>query len=163
MQMYNEAVTNRNTGEVLYSDDKIAGTLEGRDSYVYPNVNWYNEMFKDLAINEKVNFNIRGGSKRLDYFMSVSVDHETGMIKDRCKDYGFSFDNNIDIWRYVFQNNLNVNVSPPTKISLKLNTQLRDYHGPNANTNDIFGIVMEANPVDFPITFPHDRMVDHIR
>lgn len=66
MQMYNEAVTNRNTGEVLYSDDKIAGTLEGRDSYVYPNVNWYNEMFKDLAINEKVNFNIRGGSKRLD-------------------------------------------------------------------------------------------------
>ena len=163
MQMYNEAVTNRNTGEVLYSDDKIAGTLEGRDSYVYPNVNWYNEMFKDLAINEKVNFNIRGGSKRLDYFMSVSVDHETGMIKDRCKDYGFSFDNNIDIWRYVFQNNLNVNVSPTTKISLKLNTQLRDYHGPNANTNDIFGIVMEANPVDFPITFPNDPTVDHIR
>ncbi|MCM1031927.1 MAG: TonB-dependent receptor [Oscillibacter sp.] len=162
MQMYNEAVSGRRTGEVLYSDDKIAGTLEGRDPYVYPDVDWYNEMFKDLAVNEKVNFNIRGGSKRLDYFMSVSVDHETGMLKDRCKDYGFSYDNNINIWRYVFQNNLNVNVSPTTKISLKLNTQLRDYHGPKAATSDIFGIVMEANPVDFPITFPGDPSVNHV-
>lgn len=162
MQMYNEAVSGRRTGEVLYTDDKIAGTLEGRDPYVYPDVDWYDEMFKNLAVNEKVNFNIRGGSKRLDYFMSVSVDHETGMLRDRCKDYGFSYENNINIWRYVFQNNLNINVSPTTKVSLKLNTQLRDYHGPKAATGDIFGIVMEANPVDFPITFPGDASVNHV-
>ena len=33
--------------------------------------NWYDEMFNDVAFNEKVNFNIRGGGKKIDYFSSI--------------------------------------------------------------------------------------------
>ena len=39
MEMYNEAVLTRGTGEVLYSDNKIAGTRAGLDPLIYPNVN----------------------------------------------------------------------------------------------------------------------------
>src|SRR5690625_7771621 len=85
--------------------------------------------------------------------MSETMNHDNGMLRS----YDFNtFDNNISVQRYAFQNNLNINVSPTTDVSLRLNTQLRDYSGPGISANQIFGMVMEANPADFPVTFPDD-------
>lgn len=50
-----------------------------------------------------------------------------------------------------------------TKISLKINTQLRDTHGPVKSSEDIFGMIMNGNAADMPITYPSDPMVNHIR
>lgn len=155
MDMYNEAVSGRGTGEVLYSREKIDRTADGGyDPLLYPNVNWYDELFKNVSTTQKALFNIRGGGKKLTYFMNVSVGHEDGMLKNISKDY-FSYNNNINLWRYNFQNNININVSPTTAVGLRLNTQLYDYSGPYVSTGDLFGMVMEANPVDFPIFFPN--------
>ena len=90
---------------MLYSQDRIDGTRAGLNPYIYPNVNWYDELFKDASYSEKFNFNIRGGGKRVDYFSSISVNHESGMLKNRSKDF-FSYNNNIEIMRYNFQNNI---------------------------------------------------------
>lgn len=161
MRMFNEAVIGRSTGEILYDQDKIDNTVPGANPYLYPNVNWYDEMFNNTAWSQNFNFNITGGSKRVDYFMNVNVIHESGMLQSRSKEF-FSYNNNIDVMKYNFQNNLNINLSQTSRISLRLNTQFRDYKGPNASSDDIFGMVMEANPVDFPITFPQDSDVPHI-
>ena len=95
MELFNEAVKNDGSPDVLYSQDKINGTRMKLNPYVFPDVNWYDEMFNDVAFNEKVNFNIRGGGKKIDYFSSISVNHESGMLKNRSKDF-FSYNNNID-------------------------------------------------------------------
>ncbi|MGL6177643.1 MAG: SusC/RagA family TonB-linked outer membrane protein [Tannerellaceae bacterium] len=161
MNMYNEAVAGRGTGEIPYTQEKINGTIDGRNSLLYPNINWYNEMFKNTAWSESFNFNIMGGGRKLDYFMSASVTHESGMMQSRSKDF-FSYDNNISVWRYNFQNNINVNLSNSSKVSLRLNTQLRDMTSPAIGVEDMFGMVMEANPVDFPVYFPGSSMDEHI-
>ena len=160
MEMYNEAVLTRGTGEVLYSDNKIAGTRAGLDPLIYPNVNWYDELFRSGAMNQNINVTIRGGSKKLDYFSSVSVNHDSGVLRNTDD---FSYKNNLNIMRYVFQNNFNLNLSKSSKLSLNLNVQLRDYSGPTSKTSDLFGMVMESNPVDFPVRFPDDPNVDYIR
>jgi hypothetical protein len=145
---------------VLYSDNKIAGTRAGLDPLIYPNVNWYDELFRSGAMNQNINVTIRGGSKKLDYFSSVSVNHDSGVLRNTDD---FSYKNNLNIMRYVFQNNFNLNLSKSSKLSLNLNVQLRDYSGPTSNTSDLFGMVMESNPVDFPVRFPDDPNVDYIR
>ena len=61
------------------------------------------------------------------------------------------------------KNNFNLNLSKSSKLSLNLNVQLRDYSGPTSKTSDLFGMVMESNPVDFPVRFPDDPNVDYIR
>ena len=162
MRMYNESVLTRGTGQIPYTQDKINGTLLHKNPYIYPDVDWYDEMFKDVAVNENFNFNIRGGSKRVHYFMSATVRHEEGMLKNISKDY-FSYDNNYSVWRYAFQNNLSVDLTNSTKISLKINTQLKDTHGPVKSSEDIFGMIMNGNAADMPITYPSDPMVNHIR
>jgi len=160
MEMFNEAVTTRKTGEILYPEDKIDGTARKIDPYVFPDVNWYDELFRKGAINQNVNFSVRGGGKKMDYFSNVSYNRETGMLRD-VKD--FSYDNNLKISRYVLQNNINVYLTPTTKATVKLNAQLRDYHGPHMGASDVFGLVMEANPVDFPIRYPNDPEYSYIK
>lgn len=160
MEMYNEAVKARNTGEILYSQAKIDGTRAGENPLLFPNVDWYDALFNKGTMNQRVNVNVRGGYKRLDYFSSVSVNHDSGVMKNTDD---FSYKNNLNIMRYVFQNNINLSLSGSSKLSLHLNVQLRDASGPSSSTQDVFGMVMEANPVDFPIRYPADPEVDYIR
>lgn len=159
MEMFNEAVTTRGTGEVLYAQNKIDGTRAGLDPYAFPNVNWYDELFKSGAMSQNLNFNIRGGSKKIDYFSSVSVNHDNGILKSNDD---FSYNNNINIWRYVFQNNINAYVSKTSTLSLRLNVQLRDYNGPHSSASDVYSMAMEANPVDFPVRWPQSDEYDYI-
>lgn len=153
MNLYNEALTRPNASGTPYSEDKINGTLNHLNPYIYPDVNWYDEMFKRNAFSQKANFNIRGGSKKMDYFMSAGIKHSDGNLNSMSSDY-FSYNNNVRVTIYDLINNLNVYATPTTKLSLGLNLSVRDWKGPNMSVNDIFAYSLIANPVDFPIMYP---------
>lgn len=153
MKLYNEALTTRGITTGLYDDTKIRATEQGLNPLVYPNVDWYNEMFNKNAFAQRFNFNIRGGKKAVTYFMSASVKHDAGNLKSLSKDY-FSYNNNINVMRYDFVNNLSIKATNTTKISLGLNVSLRDWKGPSAGVEGIFSMSREASPVDFPIVYP---------
>ena len=153
LKLYNEALTTRGITTGLYDDTKIRATEQGLNPLVYPNVDWYNEMFNKNAFAQRFNFNIRGGKKAVTYFMSASVKHDAGNLKSLSKDY-FSYNNNINVMRYDFVNNLSIKATNTTKISLGLNVSLRDWKGPSAGVDGIFSMSREASPVDFPIVYP---------
>lgn len=153
MKLYNEALTTRGITTGLYDDTKIRAMEQGLNPLVYPNVDWYNEMFNKNAFAQRFNFNIRGGKKAVTYFMSASVKHDAGNLKSLSKDY-FSYNNNINVMRYDFVNNLSIKATNTTKISLGLNVSLRDWKGPSAGVDGIFSMSREASPVDFPIVYP---------
>ena len=144
MELYNEAVTNEGTGNILYTQEQIENTRNGVNPYIWPNVDWYGSLFKDLAFNQKANFNIRGGTKKITYFMNVGANHETGMLKNEASKY-LSYKNNIDF-----------HMSKTSTISLHLNVQLNDLRQPNTSVGNLYSAVMNSNPVDFPIAYPAD-------
>ncbi|MCH3982102.1 MAG: TonB-dependent receptor [Prevotella sp.] len=162
MELFNEAVQNEGTGSTLYTQEQIEATRNHVNPYVFPDVNWYDEIFKNAAFNQKANMNIRGGTRKIVYFMNLNVSHETGMIRNRSKEF-FSYNNNINYTRYAFQNNIDFNMTKSSKISLHLYAGLDDMHGPLAGSNtsnsisgsmnDIYAQVVNANPVLFPIYY----------
>lgn len=162
MEMFNEAIANQGTGDVIFTDEQIYGTRNNLNPYVFPNVDWYDEIFKDLAFNQKANFNIRGGTKKITYFMNIGVNHETGMLKNRTADL-FSYNNNIDLKKYAFQNNIDFHMSNTSTVSLHLNVQLNDMTSPNTAVGDIYGSIMNSNPVDFPVSYPSDGTSNWIK
>ncbi len=155
MELYNEAVTNQQTGNVLYSQEEINNTRNKVNPYLFPDVDWYDEIFKSATFNQKVNFNIRGGTQKIVYFMNIGFNHENGMLKNCSQDY-FSFKNNIDLMRYSFQNNIDFHMTKSSTISLHLNVQLADLTAPTAGVDAVYGAIMNNNPVDFPVSFPGD-------
>ena len=162
MELFNEAIGNLSTGDLPYSAEKIANTRAGVDPYAFPNVMWYDELFNNIAFNQKANLNIRGGGKKLNYFLSVSADHQTGMLKPASNQY-YDYNNQLDFWRYAFQNNIQMNLSESTQIALRLNAQLSNSRGPKVGVNNLFSSVINSNPVDFPIRFGEDGIVQHIK
>ncbi|MFV0553891.1 MAG: SusC/RagA family TonB-linked outer membrane protein [Mangrovibacterium sp.] len=153
MRMYNEAVGNQSLGDRLYTNEEILGTEQGLDKYVFPNVDWYDEIFKSSSMSQNVNFNVRGGGKKLDYFMNVGYNHQEGMLRARSNEF-FSYDNNINLSRFVFQNNINLKLSNTSKIGLKLNTQLQSKQSPSQTTSNLYSSVINVSPVLFPIMYP---------
>ena len=162
MELYNEAVTSQGTGSTLYTAEQIANTRNHVNGEVFPDVNWYKEMFKNASYNQKANMNVRGGTNKIVYFMNLNVSHETGMLRNRSKEF-YSFNNNIDYMRYAFQNNIDFNMSKSSKISLHLYAGLDNMHGPLAGSNDISGSLndiysqmVNSNPVLFPIQYDNE-------
>lgn len=163
MKLYNEAIDNLGSGSIPYSQEKIQGTQSKTDPYLFPDVNWYNELFNKQAYNQKINFNIRGGGKKVDYFMSVSFNNESGMMRGRSKEF-FSFDNNIKQQRYSFQNNINARLSESSRVTLRLSAQMMNRRSPNFDNIDaIFGFTVRGKPVDYPILYPADGTTQHIK
>jgi TonB-linked SusC/RagA family outer membrane protein len=154
MELDNEAIENRESGSVEYTQAQIDNTRNKTNKYYYPDVDWYKELFNNTAWNQDVSLNVRGGSQRADYFMNVSVHNENGMSKNLGKKYGYSWNTNENIKKYVFQNNLGVKITPTTHASLKLHVEMDDAHNPTTSTSTLFYDAMAIGPAEFPVYFP---------
>ncbi|HJW17717.1 MAG TPA: TonB-dependent receptor plug domain-containing protein, partial [Flavisolibacter sp.] len=80
MEMANEALVTRGDAP-KYSDEYIANTLAGNDPYLYPNVNWIDEVFKNRGSNRKATLNINGGAPSAFYYVSLGYYDEKGFLK----------------------------------------------------------------------------------
>jgi TonB-linked SusC/RagA family outer membrane protein len=155
MELYNRALRMRDPSAPLYySKNKIEATRNTPDQNIYPNLNWYDELFKNNTINKKFNLNVNGGGDVSQYYLSVSHTNDTGLLK---VDPLNNFNNNIDINRSNLRANVNINLTKTTKISVKFNSFFERYNGPIDSANDIFGKVMQANPVNFPKYYTFDN------
>ncbi len=151
MELYNRALRTRDNSALLhYSKNKIEGTRQGLDPMVYPNVNWYDELFRNQVFNRKANMNINGGGDVAQYYLAVSYNNEKGLLK---VDDLNNFNNNIDIDRYNLRANVNMKLTKTTNIAVKFYSLFDRYNGPVDDANSIFGSVMQANPVNFPKYF----------
>lgn len=166
MQLYNEATWNdtpldkRGAYEPFYSDEKIEGTRRGLNPYIYPNNDWYKMMFKNLAVNQRFNMSVSGGSKRVNYFMNASIFNENGIIKEPKES---TLDIHMNNQKYLFQNNVTAALTKTTKVSLKINTQLNYNTSPIEATSDLFYYTMRANPVRFPAVLPAEEGDTYVR
>ena len=155
MQLYNEAFFNDNPMlPPYYSAQKINGTINNINPNVYPDVDWYDELFTNQVYNQRYNLNINGGGKVAQYFLSASYNKDNGILE---VDKRNNFNSNISIDRYNLTTNINLNLTPTTKASFKMNGVFERYNGPIQSGNDIFNNVMNGNPVDFPKFYEPDQ------
>ena len=155
MQAYNEAA-----GMMYYSQDKIDGTREGRNPYIYPDNNWYDILFKKFTMNQNVNANITGGGKRVDYFLNATFYNENGILDSP---NASKFNTNVNYKKYLFQSNVSARITNTTRLSVRMNTQLHFRHAPSEDLTNLFFYTMRANPVHFPVTWPAETGDTFIR
>ena len=161
MKTYNEALLSRiQSATPRYSEAQIANTASGINPYVYPNVDWYNLMFKKFTMSQRANVNISGGGSALTYYMSIQMNHDGGLLNTP---KAYSYDNNYNRWAYTFQNNIGYKITQYTKIDLRMNAQISNMKSPNVSSSDIFYQIFKNTPVSFPATFPAEEGDKHIR
>lgn len=155
MKSYNEAISTRDPlGELMYTYDKIGQTGKpGANRLIYPANDWYDMLFKDFATSYRANVSARGGGKVATYYVSGAYTEDTGVLK---VDKRNSFNNNIDDKNYTLRSNVDINVTPTTKLAVRLTGNFRDYQGPLNGGSDVYRQIMHSDPVLFPAYYPVD-------
>lgn len=155
MKSYNEAISTRDPlGELMYTYDKIEQTGKpGANRLIYPANDWYDMLFKDFATSYRANVSARGGGKVATYYVSGAYTEDTGVLK---VDKRNSFNNNIDDKNYTLRSNVDINVTPTTKLAVRLTGNFRDYQGPLNGGSDVYRQVTHSDPVLFPAYYPVD-------
>lgn len=155
MRMHNEATLARTPDNPLpYSEEKIANTAAGKNPMVYPAVDWQDILFKNFAVNERLNFNLSGGGKVARYYVSGTYNQDNGILKENGKN---NFNSNIKLANYALRSNININVTPTTEMIVRLSGQFDDYTGPLDGGQRVYLETMNANPALFPAEYLPDR------
>lgn len=167
-RLYNEAFGSEN-----YSQEYIEYTESGINRFIYPNVNWFDEIFKKWSTNTNANISIRGGGERARYFLNASYFGDDGNLKD----YGLNdYTSNINLKRYNFRSNVDVSLTKSTVLNLEIGANLTDMHEPGVGNRTLystwFGSPAEelfywaylttplSNPVRLPIGKKFDNTVE---
>lgn len=163
MKLANEAVLTRNPlGELPYSEEKIENTESGMDPLIYPANNWRDMLFKDYAMNQRVNLNVSGGGGVARYYVAGSFSKDNGILK---VDGRNNFNNNINLKNYTLRANVNIDVTKTTELIVRLSGNFDDYNGPIYTGTQMYNMAVRANPVMFPAYYPVDeqhKFVNHI-
>lgn len=155
MRLNNEAVLTRDPqGVIPYPESKIASTLDpNRNQYVYPTVDWMKEMFKDYTVNQRVNFNVRGGGSVATYYLAGTFSNDTGLLKN---DGLNNFNSNISLKKYNILSTFNIHLTKTTEVKVRFQADFDDYRGPVDGGNILFDHAIHASPVDFPKYYAPD-------
>ena len=154
MRYFNQAQFNDNP--ILpprYSAQRIQNTIDNLNPYAFPNIDWYDSMFRSHAMNQHVNFNVSGGGTMVRYFLSLSYNREEGILRNHSIN---NFRNNIVINRYNLLTNITMDLTETTTLDFNMNSIFEDRTGPLDSTHDVFRSVVWTNPVEFPKYFAPD-------
>ena len=160
MRNFNEAILTRDpVASPRYSLEKIERTQDpNRNRFVYPATNWLRELTRDYSINNRANLSVSGGGKVANYYVGGSYSEDNGILKvDKIN----KWNTNIKFRKYTLRSNVNVNVSPITRMVVRLNGAFDDYRGPigelGNNGRNTYYQALNADPVLFPAVYNADE------
>ncbi len=134
-----------------WSDEEIEKFRDGSDPYLYPNVNWTDEVLKKDAFQTTNTLSVSGGNETVRYYVSVGYMSTGGLYKE---DPSFGYDTNANSSRYNFRSNVDINLHKNFSLSLGLAEIIRENLFPGASVGDIFGSLKRMSPISFPIRNP---------
>lgn len=161
MKLHNEAVRTRDAmAKLPYTSSKIRETELGTNPIMYPAVDWYDYMIKDRTENQRVNVNVTGGGKAVQYYLSANYQHDTGIIKESGENM---VKNNININRLQVRSNVTIKFAPTTTGRVRAYGAFDDSNGPILGGADVFGFARNATPVKFLPVYPKDEVNEYTK
>lgn len=155
MKMHNEAIKTRNPNALyMYSPEKIYMTERGLYPDIFPATNWYKTMFRDVTPNFRANMSLSGGGPIARYYVAANVTQDNGNMKI---DKRNNFNSNINLTKVTIRSNININLTKTTEMILRMSASMDDYRGPIAGGEDMYFLVMHANPVLFKPWYEPDK------
>jgi TonB-linked SusC/RagA family outer membrane protein len=158
MRLQNEA--NRTRGDfATFTEEQIAGTIRGGNQNIYPATDWYKELFREYANTSRVNLNVRGGGKKVRYYVAGSFNKDNGLLKVEKRN---NFTNGINLKRYLLRSNINIDLHENTEMIVRLHSTIDDYRGPLQGGNAIYNAAVRTSPTRFPAVYDPDSTLSGV-
>ena len=151
-QMYAYAlnVARANDGlAAAYSADEVRKFRDGTDPYVYPDVNWKDEVFKNTASETNGFISMYGGSDKVEYYTQLDYTDASGLYKN--PDQG-DWNSQLRYSKANIRTNVDFQVTSTTKVRTNIFALFMETNGvPNINSNDAWWHLYKVPALAFPI------------
>ena len=120
------------------------------DTYAYPNVDWWNEIYRSHGDNHRAQFTFTGGNRNFRYFTSVDYLKDEGMYINPSADSRYNahvYDNRLGI-----RANVDVNITNSTAMKIGVMARLSEFNKPYyLRSNSIEKLLYKIPSAAFPI------------
>lgn len=136
-----------------YTPETIEMYRNGSDLDLYPNVNWIDALYNDLASNQRVNLSITGGTEIVKYYISGSFYNESSIFKSAGDIYDYN--SSINYNKFNFRANVDLALTKSTTLNLNLANIYEKSFGPGFGDNDdtIWQYTYLVSPNAFPVQY----------
>lgn len=131
-----------------YSAAEVNAFSNGTYPYLYPNVDWVGETFRDHGMNNKFNIEFQGGGEKFRYYTMLDLISDKGFIRNYGLNDGYSTQD-----KYVKGNlrmNLDIDLTPTTLIRVNILGSLMENSRPGKEAN-LWDMVYTVPSAAFPI------------
>ena len=152
--LVNEAYANDGL-QPQFSQEDLDLFQSGTDPYGHPDVNWYDEIFKDVAFQQNANVDFSGGSERLKYFISGGAFSQNGLVRD-FNDPLNEVNTNYFYRRFNYRTNLDFQVTESTSLRLDITSRFGNINEPRGQnvTGEIYDF-SKIHPYSAPVINPN--------
>ena len=134
---------------VAYSADELQKFQDGSDPFVYPNVNWKDEVFKNTANETNAFVSMYGGSDKVEYYTQLDYTDANGLYKN--PDQG-DWNSQLRYSKANIRANVDFQVTSTTKVRTNIFALFMETNGvPGVNSNDAWWHLYKVPALAFPI------------
>ena len=143
----NEALFNEGK-DPRYSQQDLAAIASGQYPFLYPNVNWVGETFRNHANGDRASVEFSGGGQKFRYFSMVNFLYSDGFIKNPNKNEGYSTQDKF--MRTNIRINLDVDLFKYTQFKTNIFTSIGEMQSPG-NEVDLWALPYKVPALAFPV------------
>ena len=146
--LYNEAQLSDNPSltesQLGFSPFVIDMFRTNEDPIMFPNVDWNDYLFKNLAWQTQHNLTLSGGGERFRYFVSLGYLLQDGMLKQ----LGESYDPNYQYKRFNYRSNVDIDMTKSTLLKVNIGGHVGAKREPR--TDELWRKVLWSTPFSSP-------------
>ena len=132
-----------------YSAAELQKFVDSSDPYVYPNVDWKKEVFKNTAHETNAFLSFFGGTDKLQYYTNLDYTDARGLYANPKQE---DWNSQLKYSKLNIRANIDFEVSNTTRIKTNILGILMETNGvPNVNSNDAWWHLYKVPALAFPI------------
>ena len=136
-------------GSPAYSNAELQKFLDGSDPFVYPNVDWKKEVFKNTAHETNAFLSFFGGTDKLQYYTNIDYTDARGLYANPKQK---EWNSQLKYSKANIRANIDFEVSKTTRISTNILGILMETNGvPSLSSNDAWWHLYKVPALAFPI------------
>ena len=132
-----------------YSPAEMQKFLDDSDPFVYPNVDWKKEVFKNTAHETNAFLSFFGGTDKIQYYTNLDYTDARGLYANPKQE---EWNSQLKYSKANIRANIDFEVSKTTRISTNVLGILMETNGvPNVNSNDAWWHLYKVPALAFPV------------
>lgn len=138
--------------QAMFTETELQKFKDQSDPYLYPDVNWADEIFRKNTNQQHAYLSVNGGNNVIRYYVSLGYIMQGGIYRE---DPASKYETNASLKRYNFRSNLDVNLSKSFTVSLGTSGIIQRQHYPGSAASDIYNLALwRISPIAYPVRNP---------